>query len=184
MTFLGSYMISKSLSLSNAMRCVVIAAALWSSNAQADTLKVLRVDQMREGPVLSAKVIAELKAGTTVTYIGRRGFWANIEVAGARGWVRISALNIKGDGKGAGLAALASGRGASGNVVNTSGTRGLSAEELSIVEPDLKELEVLKKLGVPPEEAEEFAKAGQLQVRALNYVKQSGSKSDQKGTKL
>ena len=51
------------------------------------------------------------------------------------------------------------------------------------MEPDLKELEVLKKLGVPPEEAEEFAKAGQLQVRALNYVKQSGSKSDQKGTK-
>lgn len=176
-------MVTKSPFITQAVRYLIIASALWSYNAEAATLKVLKLDQMREGPLISAKVVAELRPGTTVIYIGRRGFWVNIEVAGSKGWVRITTLNIKDDGKGAGLAALASGRGATGNVVNTSGTRGLSAEELNLAQPDFKELEALKKLEVQSEEAVAFAKLGKLLPRSMNYVKHIDSKNASKGDK-
>jgi hypothetical protein len=151
----------------------------WS--AKAATLKVLKAEQVREGPIVSAKVLTEIKPGTNVTYISRKGFWANIQIAGTKGWVRISALDLKEDGKGTGLSALVSGRGATGNVVNTSGSRGLNAEELNIVTPDLRELEALRKLNVRADEAEAFAKAGQLQSRTVSYIRQSRSKSDKNG---
>lgn len=163
--------------------CLFLALVLPPFQAEAAALKILKADQLREAPIISAKVIIELKQGATVMYISRKGFWANVEAGGFRGWVRISALNIREDGKGSGLASIVSGRGATGNVVNTSGTRGLSPEELNMAAPDLRELDALKKLRVRTEDAEAFAKAGQLQSRAISYVRQNRTTTDEKGNK-
>ncbi len=163
--------------------CIFAALVLPSFAAAAATLKILKADQLRDAPIISAKVLADLKPGASVVYISRKGFWANVEIGGSRGWVRISALNIREDGKGSGLASIVSGRGATGKVVNTTGTRGLSAEEISMASPDLRELDALKRLSVSPEDAEAFATAGKLQSRSISYVRQNRTKPDEKGSK-
>jgi hypothetical protein len=75
---------------------------------------------------------------------------------------------------GAGLAALATGRGATGNVVTTSGTRGISAEDLTGAAPDAAELQEVETLAVTPEQARRFAGEAGLASRDLAYLPRAG----------
>lgn len=126
---------------------------------------------MRLAPEAAADEVAKLKQGLKLTAIERRGFWYRVETEGGGGWVKLSDVKLaSSESAGAGLAAMATGRGATGNVVSTSGTRGLSAEDLSGAKPDEAALAQVQSMAISPEEAAKYADEGGLSPRQLEYV--------------
>lgn len=90
-------------------------------------------DVLRSEPSSAAPVVTRFKAGQAVLVGERRGFWRRVEVAagsvdtaGTAGWVRLSTLRLPNARPAAGLAALNTGREASGNVALVSGARSVA----------------------------------------------------------
>lgn len=158
---------------------VLVAAVLCGTLAFAAALKgtVTRDDVIRAEPSATGAAVAKVKAGATVGVTDRSGFWRRVEGPAGQGWLKMSSVRVDAGGSaGAGLAALATGRGATGNVVTTSGTRGISAEELTGATPDTAELQKLEGLAVAPEQARAFAAEAGLAARSLAYVPRGGDK--------
>ncbi|MEY2624544.1 MAG: hypothetical protein RL412_319 [Pseudomonadota bacterium] len=81
---------------------------------------------LRAEPVPTALVVGRAQAGERVSARERKGFWRRVELrSGVTGWVRISSVRLFAPGPAAGLAAIASGRDATNNVVLVSGTRSM-----------------------------------------------------------
>ena len=156
------------------MRLLAIGAAgLSGAVAFAAALQgtITRDDWIRAEPVATGSAVARIRTGTTVTVRERSGFWKRVESPAGNGWLKISSVReASGQTAGAGLAALATGRGATGNVVTTSGTRGISAEELTAATPDEAELKQVESLVVTAAAAGEFAAGAGLAPRAIAYL--------------
>ncbi len=154
-------------------------AAVDGAAARGERLVLARDDTLRQEPLATARAVANLRAGHNLTGFERKGFWRRVEgLRGQAGWVRLSSLRSpSARPMETGLAALSTGREASGNVVLTSGTRGvakrqkpLTAEGLLSATPSQTELGRLLQSLPDPQAAVDFAAAGQLQTRALRYL--------------
>ena len=154
-------------------------AAVDGAAARGERLVLARDDTLRQEPLATARAVANLRAGHNLTGFERKGFWRRVEgLRGQVGWVRLSSLRSpSARPMETGLAALSTGREASGNVVLTSGTRGvakrqkpLTAEGLLSATPSQTELGRLLQSLPDPQAAVDFAAAGQLQTRALRYL--------------
>jgi len=151
---------------------------LGGAVALAVTLKatVTKDDVIRAEPDLTSAAVGNVKPGATVNVLDRRGFWQRVEGPVGMGWLKMSSVRLEsGVSAGAGLAALATGRGATGNLVTTSGTRGISVEDLADAVPDADELQRLEDLSVTPQQAQAFSREAGLTVREVSYVGPSGS---------
>lgn len=155
------------------------AAAVDGAAARGERLVLARDDTLRQEPLATARAVANLRAGHNLTGFERKGFWRRVEgLRGQAGWVRLSSLRSpSARPMDTGLAALSTGREASGNVVLTSGTRGvakrqkpLTAEALLAATPNQNELSRLLQSLPDPQAAVDFAAAGQLQTRSLRYL--------------
>ena len=162
------------------LRATAIAAAGFCAAvafAAAVQGTVTRDDVIRAEPAPTGASVASIKAGTTVSVVQRSGFWRRVESAAGNGWLKLSSVRVEsGSSSGAGLAALATGRGATGNVVTTSGTRGVSAEDLVGAAPDTAELQRLEAMGVTGEQASAFASDVGLTSRSVDYLSTGGVK--------
>jgi hypothetical protein len=154
-------------------------AAVDGAAARGERLVLARDDTLRQEPLATARAVANLRAGHNLTGFERKGFWRRVEgLRGQVGWVRLSSLRSpSARPMETGLAALSTGREASGNVVLTSGTRGvakrqkpLTAEVLLAATPNQTELSRLLQSLPDPQAAVHFAAAGQLQTRSLRYL--------------
>ncbi|MEN9788387.1 MAG: hypothetical protein RLZZ473_451 [Pseudomonadota bacterium] len=154
-------------------------AAVDGAEARGERLVLARDDTLRQEPLATARAVANLRAGHNLTGFERKGFWRRVEgLRGQVGWVRLSSLRSpSARPMETGLAALSTGREASGNVVLTSGTRGvakrqkpLTAEVLLAATPNQTELSRLLQSLPDPQAAVDFAAAGQLQTRSLRYL--------------
>lgn len=154
-------------------------AAVDGAAARGERLMLARDDTLRQEPLATARAVANLRAGHNLTGFERKGFWRRVEgLRGQVGWVRLSSLRSpSARPMETGLAALSTGREASGNVVLTSGTRGvakrqkpLTAEVLLAATPNQTELSRLLQSLPDPQAAVDFAAAGQLQTRSLRYL--------------
>jgi hypothetical protein len=154
-------------------------AAVDGAAARGERLVLARDDTLRQEPLATARAVANLRAGHNLTGFERKGFWRRVEgLRGQVGWVRLSSLRSpSARPMESGLAALSTGREASGNVVLTSGTRGvakrqkpLTAEVLLAATPNQTELSRLLQSLPDPQAAVDFAAAGQLQTRSLRYL--------------
>jgi hypothetical protein len=154
-------------------------AAVDGAAARGERLVLARDDTLRQEPLATARAVANLRAGHNLTGFERKGFWRRVEgLRGQVGWVRLSSLRSpSARPMETGLAALSTGREASGNVVLTSGTRGvakrqkpLTAEVLLAATPNQIELSRLLQSLPDPQAAVDFAAAGQLQTRSLRYL--------------
>ncbi len=154
-------------------------AAVDGAAARGERLVLARDDTLRQEPLATARAVANLRAGHNLTGFERKGFWRRVEgLRGQAGWVRLSSLRSpSARPMETGLAALSTGREASGNVVLTSGTRGvakrqkpLTAEGVLSATPSQTELGRLLQSLPDPQAAVDFAAAGQLQTRALRYL--------------
>lgn len=154
-------------------------AAVNSGSGGGERLVLARDDMLRQEPVATARAVANLRAGHNLTGFERKGFWRRVEgLRGPSGWVRLSSLRSPSARPvETGLAALSTGREASGNVVLTSGTRGvakrqklLTAEGLLAATPNQTELSRLLQSLPDPQAASDFAAAAPLQTRELRYL--------------
>lgn len=138
---------------------------------------LLKASELKEKPFIDAKTLATLPAQSPVSILERNGGWFRVQAAAQSGWVRM--LNVKVTegaqnlGSGTDLtqaATLATGRAGSGNIVSTSGLRGLSEEELSSAQPDYAQFDKLNSYGVDKAAASSYAKSHGLSSRSVPYL--------------
>jgi len=139
--------------------------------ARAEAPKMGKDETLRAEPAVTAASVGTATSGSPVSLKERKGFWQQVQVGNLTGWVKLSSIALgDGDTAASGLAAMATGRGASGNVVAASGTRGLSAEELSSARPDQQELARLLAISVPAAAKAEFVSQAKLSPRSIPYI--------------
>ena len=138
---------------------------------------LLKESEVKEKPFIDAKTLVKLPKQTRVTILERNGGWFRVQSAKKSGWVRM--LNVKvtegAQNLGSGTvltqaATLATGRAGTGNVVSTSGLRGLSEEELRNAKPDYAQFDKLNSYGVDATAASNYAKSNGLGSRSVQYL--------------
>ncbi|MFO1248765.1 MAG: hypothetical protein U1E93_11210 [Alphaproteobacteria bacterium] len=86
-------------------------------------------------PLASAPNTGTVKAGAAVDIVARKGFWAQVRGGGAAGWLKLTRLSLDSGGGVGDIAALASGRTGSGNVVSASADAGWTRPTLPAPRP-------------------------------------------------
>lgn len=152
---------------------VLSCALLLSGMAIAETGTALKADVMRSKPFADAKTTGKFVRGEKVEILGKQGAWLNIRTAGGRGWVRLLSVR-RGTSSSAsnarGVLDVASGRAGTGQVVATTGVRGLSAEELKSATFNPAEMQALEGHTQSSEQARQFASSGGLKAMRLSYL--------------
>ena len=135
----------------------------------------LRSTELKDGPYTDAKTLATLPEQTKVEIILRQGAWLQVKEQ-QKGWVRLLSLRI-GEGKitggDSGLRSLMNfGLGRSGNtgVTVATGVRGLSETDLKNARPNPQQLEKLRRMAIPLDEAKKFAANGKLVSQQISYL--------------
>ncbi len=157
----------------------VLAVVLFTSTHAwgAETASMIKADELKAAPFRDAKAVAKLATGDKIEILKREGAWYQVKGAKGQGWVRM--LNVR---RGAaqkssttatatGVANLASGRAGTGQVVATTGIRGLNEEELKAAQYNEAELKRAEAFATSKQEAQAFAQAGKLAARQVKYLK-------------
>lgn len=139
----------------------------------AETGSALKSDSMRFEPFADAKVTANFNRGDNLEILGKKGAWLQVKSNSGSGWVRL--LSVKrgsatNSNQAAGVLAVASGRAGTGQVVSTTGIRGLSAEELKAAKFNEAEVKSLESYTQSAEQAKKFAVAGELKTVAFSNL--------------
>jgi len=130
-----------------------------------------------------APVVGQLQKGAAVQIIDRNGGWMKVQGGGLSGWVK--SILVRREAKPGNIndvAAVISGRGATGQVVSTSGTRGLDADTLKSAKFNQQELDKLEAHKVDNKTARQFAQTGSLAPISLAYPQpvESSAREDKK----
>jgi len=128
---------------------------------------------LQSQPAPKAAAAGAVKAGAAVDIVERKGFWVHVRSGALNGWMKLDRLSF--DSGGSEIAALASGRTGSNNLVSASGGRGLDASDLASAKPDIASVSALARVAVSEVAAEQFAKSGGLKTRRIGYLQASGS---------
>lgn len=139
----------------------------------------LKADTLRAQPYSDAKAAGALARGEGVEILGKQGAWLKIKTRKNTGWVRL--LSVKrgtsggsAAGQASGALSVATGRAGTGQVVATTGVRGLSAEELKSAkfnEAEIKQMESYEQSSVA---GQKFAASGGLKATRFSYLPAQG----------
>jgi uncharacterized protein YgiM (DUF1202 family) len=158
------------------LKLAAISVCLLSAQAYAavEVGVALKADAIKQEPFSDAATVGNLNAGDKVNIFSKDGGWLKIKSNQGNGWVRMLSIR-KGDAKKARSLAdsfkgLASGRTGTGQVVATTGIRGLNEEELKTAKFDAKELNLAESYATSRAEAQTFANQGKLKARSLEYL--------------
>jgi hypothetical protein len=99
--------------------CCMTSAA----HAQESTTRTLRASELRADKSSAAPILQSLPNGAVLRLISLEGGWAMVDVAGQKGWIRASSLNLEA-GK-SNLSIINTGRQANGTVINAALTLGV-----------------------------------------------------------
>lgn len=140
----------------------------------AETGSALKADNMRFEPFADAKVTGTINKGDNLEIVNKKGAWLQVKSKSKTGWVRI--LSVKRGGSSSsnqvgGVLAAASGRAGTGQVVSTTGIRGLSAEELKAAKYNESEVKSLESYTQSAEQGRQFANAGNLKTISFPNLK-------------
>lgn len=134
----------------------------------------LKADTIRAEPFADAKTVGNFNKGDSVDILNKKGAWLQVKTKKSTGWVRI--LSVKrggatGSNSAKGVLDVASGRAGTGQVVSTTGIRGLSAEELKAAKFNEEEMKKMESHTLTPNEGQQFANAGGLNAVKIAYLK-------------
>lgn len=153
---------------------VVLLAMPVAAIAATTSGAILKSTELRTKPYLDAPKVTTLATGAPVSILERKGGWLRVKTGSRTGWVRM--LYVRTGTVGAGTSAsvigkgtvqLATGRAGSGNVVATSGIRGLDEEQLAKAESNPAQLAKLKTLAASESGARAYAKRVGLKARTV-----------------
>lgn len=148
---------------------------------------VTRDTELKAKPVIDAATLAALPARSAVTILERRGGWLRVASGRTEGWVRLLHVSSQPPGGRASTAQeletaarVATGRAGTGNIVVTTGIRGLSEEQLRQAQADPEQVERLERLAVDAAQAGAYAAAHRLERRQVPYLANPGERRDAK----
>lgn len=146
----------------------------------AETGSALKNDSMRYEPYADAKVTGSFTRGESLQILKKQGAWLQVKTKKNTGWVRL--LSVKRGTTGtanqtSGILAAASGRAGTGQVVSTTGIRGLSEQELKAAKFNESEVKKLESYTTSADQGRQFASAGGLKTVAFSNLKAPNMKS-------
>ena len=153
---------------------VLLALPAWAQ----ETGFTLRETDVKAKPFLDAGLLTKLPEKTVVTVLQRQGGWMQIKSDETQGWVRMLSLRLgnpdpkKNDTSF--LAAITRSSRPSTSPTVTTGVRGFSEEDLKAAKPNPEELAKMESFAIPPAGAAQFAAAGKLVARQVDFVKADG----------
>lgn len=148
---------------------LALAASLaWPLLCFAEPATVSKADSLYEKPFTDARVLARLTAGQAVDIQKREGSWYQVKAAGKTGWMRM--LSVRRTASAAAvstgsLAQVATGRAGTGQIVTTTGVRGLGEEALKTAAFSEEAIAGAERFRVAPAEAERLAREAGLKPR-------------------
>lgn len=158
----------------NAGTALLAAALLAATTAlAAESGTALKNDSLRAEPYSDARVTGKFTRGDKLDILEKKGAWLKVKAGKTSGWVRLLSVKRGALGKSdsaAGVLDLASGRTGTGQVVSTTGVRGLSEEELKQAQFSEEEVARLEGNAISAEEAKHFAAAAGLKSRKLAHL--------------
>lgn len=141
----------------------------------AETGSALKNDTLRFEPYADAKAVGNFTRGESLQILKKKGAWLQVKAKKGTGWVRL--LSVKrgvATGSGntvSGALAVASGRAGTGQVVSTTGIRGLSEAELKAAKFNETEIKAMESYSVSVAQGQKFASAGSLKTVAFSNLK-------------
>jgi hypothetical protein len=132
----------------------------------------LKADVVRAEPFADAKTVGTISKNENLGIISKKGAWLQIKTKKSAGWVRL--LSVKrgaSSGSGSSVADIASGRAGTGQVVSTTGIRGLSAEDLKAAKFNEDEMKKMESHTLSAGDGQSFASAGGLSASKMAYLK-------------
>ena len=161
------------------MRTLLLIAlmALCGMAQSAETAYLVRSTELKAKPFADAETLATLTEKSKVEVLTRQASWMQIKAEAGTGWVKM--LSVRMDNPGAqpaksgdsGLGKIfnLATTGSSGSTVTT-GVRGLSEEQLRNAQPNPEAFKTLQGYAVKREDAQKFAKSGQLKAEKMDYL--------------
>lgn len=161
-------------------------AALWAAallaqapQAQAQALQISTATELRAAPAVNGRPLGNLPVGTAAQQLEARGGWVRVKAGEREGWVRLTHVRAQGAATAAApasasnpLTGLAGVFSASSNKPTaTTGTRGLTQEQLANAQPAPAEVQLLEHSAVTAQQAQQFARAGKLTAQAIESYK-------------
>lgn len=163
----------------SALKLTLVAACLMpilhgQLSLAAETGTALKNDSLRKEPYADAKVAGSFQRGEGVEILKKQGAWLQVKTKKSTGWVRL--LSVKrgaatAGNQTAGVLAAASGRAGTGQVVSTTGVRGLGEEELKAAKFNETEIKTLEGYTLTTDQGRQFANAGKLKPIAFANLK-------------
>lgn len=162
--------------------CAVLLAGLFAAPGAiaaappAEAGTVLKADVLKAEPFKDAANVATLKTGDKVEILQRQGGWFRVKSARGSGWLRMLSVRRGEAGKTSatgtvsGVVGLATGRAGTGNVVATTGIRGLDEEQLKAAAYDASALGYADSFVQSRTAAAKFAAEGKLAPRPVDYL--------------
>ena len=151
---------------------VSLTAPILALGADAGT--ALKTDTVRAEPFADAKTVGSINKNDSVDILNKKGAWLQIKTKKTSGWVRL--LSVKrgaatASNNGKSVIDVASGRAGTGQVVSTTGIRGLSAEDLKSAKFNEEEMKKMESHTLSASDGQSFASAGGLNSVKLAYLK-------------
>ncbi len=160
----------------------------------ADIGVVTKKTPLMSEPSIAANAVRELRPGTKLNVVRRKGLWFEVEVIedAAPGWVRFSRVRVteslatEQETTSSGNVLTSIARSATGwfgygnrqsqsqGTVATVGIRGLNASDLEAARPDQKQFERLETYRSSPDAARFFARVAALSAQTVDYLEDSG----------
>ncbi len=155
---------------------IILLGAFAASALGEESGVALKRDDIKAEPFKDADTVGAIKKGEPVSILGKKGGWLNISAEQGSGWVRILSVRKGSAGSGnaaaeiAGVAGVATGRAGTGQVVSTTGVRGLGDEDMKAAKFNAEELKKAEASAVKPDDAKQFAAQGELAARPVNWL--------------
>lgn len=154
----------------------VLLAALFllpSLAYAAEMGTALKTDSLRAEPYADAKTVGTFAKNDKVEILNKQGAWLKVKTAKTTGWVRL--LSVKRGTTTAvsstsGALSVATGRAGTGQVVATTGVRGLSEEDLKSAKFDEAEIKKMESHTLKASQGQQFASSSGLKAIKFNYL--------------
>ena len=149
---------------------LLLGVLLWPWSCLAEPATMSRADNLYEKPFTDARVVGKLTAGLAVEVQKREGAWYQVKAGGKAGWVkmlsvrRTAAAAVASSGS---LSKVATGRAGTGQIVTTTGVRGLGEEQLRPAPFSEAAVAAAERFRVDSTEAERGARQAGLAPRAV-----------------
>ncbi|MDB5849418.1 MAG: hypothetical protein JWP29_3170 [Rhodoferax sp.] len=146
------------------------------------SVEVSTATELRATPTLDGKVITRLAQGARGERTGGQGGWVKLRVAEQEGWVRLTHTKDIGAGSPASAQATPASQASVSNPITglvgmfsatsnkptaTTGTRGLTQEQLANAQPAPAEVRQLEKYAITGAQAEQFARSGKVASHSI-----------------